>query len=237
MLTSGTGEPLYLQLKNQLLDDISAGVYTKGQRIPTENELAQTFSVSRITVRKALKELEQEGLLVRRQGKGTFVADHSLRRDILHNSSFTEICRSAGLTPGARTIKSVIEDATPSDVAELGIAPDSKVIALERIRYADGIPVAIEFSRLPERFSFLIEEDLNDASLIQVLADKYNIRFTSTGPKTLKLVYATYEQAKYLSLSKGYPLISIACVSFDASGTPCHRSLQLIVGDKFELYV
>ena len=56
MLTSGTGEPLYLQLKNQLLDDISAGVYTKGQRIPTENELAQTFSVSRITVRKALKE-------------------------------------------------------------------------------------------------------------------------------------------------------------------------------------
>ena len=122
MLTSGTGEPLYLQLKNQLLDDISAGVYTKGQRIPTENELAQTFSVSRITVRKALKELEQEGLLVRRQGKGTFVADPSLRRDILHNSSFTEICRSAGLTPGARTIKSVIEDATSSDVAGRGIS-------------------------------------------------------------------------------------------------------------------
>ena len=65
MLTSGTGEPLYLQLKNQLLDDISAGVYTKGQRIPTENELAQTFSVSRITVRKALKELEQEGQIGR----------------------------------------------------------------------------------------------------------------------------------------------------------------------------
>lgn len=236
MLTNGTTEPLYLQLKKQLLENISAGVYSKGQKIPTENELAQIFSVSRITVRKALKELEQEGLLVRHQGKGTFVTDHSLRRDISHNSSFTEICSSTGLTPGGRTIKSVFEDATPSDVKELGVEPESKVIALERIRYADGIPVAIEISRFPEDFSFLIEEDLNNASLVTLLADKYNIHFTGTGTKTLKLVYATYEQAKYLSLPKGYPLISIACVSHDANGRPCHRSLQLIVGDKFELY-
>ena len=237
MLTNGTAEPLYLQLKNQLLENISAGVYAKGQKIPTENELAQNFSVSRITVRKALKELEQEGLLVRHQGKGTFVTDHSLRRDISHNSSFSDICQATGLTPGARTIKSVIEDATDSDIKELGISPDSKVIVLERIRYADSNPVAIEFSRFPESFSFLIEEDLNNASLIELLSEKYDIHFTSTSTKTLKLVYATYEQAKYLSLPKGYPLISIACVSYDANRKPCHRSLQLIVGDKFELYV
>lgn len=236
MLTNTTAEPLYLQLKDQLLENITNGIYAKGEKIPTENELAQKFSVSRITVRKALKELEQEGLLVRRQGKGTFVTDHSLRRDISHNSSFSQICRSTGLVPGARTIKSVIEDATASDVRELGIAPDSKVIVLERIRYADNTPVAIEFSRFPEQFSFLIEEDLNNASLIELLSNKYDIHFTGTSTKTLKLVYATYEQAKYLSLPKGYPLISIACVSYDSNGTPCHRSLQLIVGDKFELY-
>ena len=80
MLTSGTGEPLYLQLKNQLLDDISAGVYTKGQRIPTENELAQTFSVSRITVRKALKELERELLWPITPCGGTFSITPALPR-------------------------------------------------------------------------------------------------------------------------------------------------------------
>ena len=143
---------------------------------------------------------------------------------------------STGLVPGARTIKSVLEDATASDIEELGVEPGSKIVVLERIRYANEVPVAIEFSRLPERFSFLIQEDLNDASLIQVLAEKYNVHFTGTGIKTLKLVYATYEQAKYLSLSKNYPLISISCVSCEANGQPCHRSLQLIVGDRFELY-
>ena len=236
MLSTETAQPLYLHLKNQLLKNISSGSYAKGQKIPTENELAKNFSVSRITVRKALQELEQEGLLVRHQGKGTFITDHSLRRDISHNSSFTEICRATGQVPGARTIKSVIEDATQQDETELGIASGSKVIVLERIRYADNTPVAIEFSRFPEQFSFLIEEDLNNSSLIDLLAEKHSIRFTGTGTKTLKLVYATYEQAKYLSLPKGYPLISISCVSYDATGRPCHRSRQLIVGDKFELY-
>lgn len=236
MLKSSAAEPLYLQLKNQLLGNITSGAYAKGQKIPTEKELAQTFSVSRITVRKALQELEQEGLLVRHQGKGTFVTSHSLRRDISHNSSFSDICRATGLTPGARTIKSVLEDATEADVQELQIEPGSKVMVLERIRYADSIPVAIEFSRFPEEFSFLIEEDLNNASMIDLLAEKYGIRFLSTSTKIIKLIYATYEQAKYLSLPKGYPLISISCVSYDADGRPCHRSLQLIVGDKFELY-
>ena len=63
------------------------------------------------------------------------------------------------------------------------------------------------------------------------------MKFTNSSYKVIKLVYATYEQAKYLSLSPGYPLISIASLSNDADGTPSHRSLQLIVGDKFELYI
>ena len=73
--------------------------------------------------------------------------------------------------------------------------------------------------------------------MISVLAEKYNIHFTSKGTTTIKLVNATYEQSKYLSLPKGYPLISISCISYDENGKPCHDSRQLIVGDKFELYL
>ena len=128
MQTTTMSGPLYLQIKDTLLAQIKSGVYTCGQQIPTESALADIFSVSRVTIRKALKELEQDGLLIRHRGRGTFVADHSLRRNISENSSFTQICQFAGLVPGARTIKSVIEDATDSDVKELGIEAGSKVV-------------------------------------------------------------------------------------------------------------
>lgn len=236
MVDSCKAEPLYVQLKNQLLMNINSGVYARGQKIPTESELVQQFSVSRITVRRALDELEKSGLLVRHQGKGTFVSDQPLRRDISRNSSFTRICEATGLVPGARTIKCVFEDANADDLRDLKLQEGDKVISMERIRYADNVPVSIEFSRFPESFSFLIEEDLYNSSLIALLASKYNIQFTSTSTKTLRLVYATYEQAKYLDTPKGYPLISITCVSYDSNGAPCQRSHQLIVGDRFELY-
>lgn len=237
MLNTNSAAPLYLQLKEQLYANIRSGLYAHGQKIPTETQLAEIYKISRITVRKALKELENEGLVVRLKGKGTFISDHSLRRDISQNSSFSAICRAMNKKPGAKTIRSILEDATAADAQELAVPADSKVVVLERIRYADDTPVAIELSRFPESFSFLIEEDLNNASMISILAEKYHIYFTGTSQKVLRLVYATYEQAHYLSLPKGYPLISIACTSYDDKGKPCHRSLQLIVGDKFELYV
>ena len=237
MAKKAANTPLYQQLKEKILANISAGAYSKGQRIPTEKELSETFGMSRVTVRRAVKDLEKEGILVSYPKRGTFVAQHSFRRNISHNSSFTEICEASGLKAGAKTIKSVIEDATPEDVQAFGISKNSKVIVLERIRYADKIPVAIETSRFPESYSFLIEEDLNNKSMISVLAEKYNIHFTSKGTTTIKLVNATYEQSKYLSLPKGYPLISISCISYDENGKPCHDSRQLIVGDKFELYL
>lgn len=229
--------PLYLQLTDKIRKDIDSGIYKRGQKIPTELELCDLYGVSRITVRKALNELEKENLLVRERGKGTFVATVMLRRDIAHNTSFTKICQATNQTPGAKTIKSVIEDATQEDKEALNLAEGSRVIVLERIRYANSVPVAIEFSRFPERFSFLLDEDLNNASLISILSEKHGITFTNSSYKIIKLVFATYEQAHYLSLSSGYPLISISSLSNDADGVPSHRSLQLIVGDKFELYI
>lgn len=230
-------KPLYQQLKEHILANIDAGFYTKGQRIPTEKELAENFRISRVTVRRALKELEKEGILTSSPRRGTFVSQPSFRRNISRNSSFTEICEATGLKAGAKTIKSLIENATPEDMQAFNISKNAKVIVLERIRYADKNPVAIEISRFPESFAFLIEEDLNNKSMIRVLADKYDIHFTSKGTTTIKLVNATYEQAKYLALPTGYPLISISSLSYDVNGKPCHESLQLIVGDRFELYL
>ena len=233
---SDTSIPLYAQVANQLRFDIEHGKYAKGERIPTEKELGQLYAVSRITVRSALDELEKEHLLIRKQGKGTFIAREKFRRDISRGSSFTQICLANGQIPGAKVIKSVIENADESDLAELKLPEKSKVIVIERIRYADDIPVALEISRLPERFAFLLNENLNDASLISLLLEKYNISFTCT-TKVLELVYASYEIARYLSVADCYPLISIYSLSCDTEGTPAHRSLQYVVGDKFKFFL
>lgn len=234
-LQSADEHPLYEQLKSILKAEIEKGTYKRGERIPTEAELCQIYSVSRNTVRNALNELTKENLLVRRQGKGTFVTRQKVVRPISRTPltrSFTQMCREIGCVPGAKIIKSVIEDATEEDASELGIGEDEKVIVIERIRYTDKIPVSVEISRFPERFSFLLEENLNDCSMFEVINEKYDIHF-STEHMMLELVFATYAMAHYLGLSTGYPLLYISSLQVDTHGMPSHRSLQYIAGDKF----
>ena len=238
-LNNETFHPLYLQLADQLREDIRTGKYKKGEKIPTEEQLSEAYQVSRVTVRNALKILTRDNLLSRKQRKGTFVTEDKLQRNIVLNTSFSNICRENGKVPGSKVLKCMLERANASDVSELLIPENSPVIVLERIRYADDVPVSIETSRFPERFSFLLDEDFNNASLFDILKDKYDIVFYRNPyvKKTIELVFASYETAYYLNLPDGYPLISVSALSCDSDNHPIHRSLQLIVGDKFKLYV
>ncbi len=106
----------------------------------------------------------------------------------------------------------------------------------ERIRFADDVPVSFEISRFPERFSFLLQEDLNDSSMFGIISGKYGISFGESR-KTIELTYATHEISVYLRLPEAYPLLLITSVSCDTSNIPAHRSFQYIVGDKFKLIV
>lgn len=228
--------PLYKQLTDLIRGDIEVGKFKKGQKIPTEVELSKLYNVSRITVRNALEELAKENLLIRKQGKGTFVNTEKLSRGISGSKSFSDMCRESGCKPGAKVIKCVIEDANDKDTEVLHLEPNSKIIVIERIRYADGVPVAFEISRLPERFTFLLDEDLNDTSMFSILAEKYGIVFTNPR-KEIELTYATYEMSRYLSISLSHPLLLITGLSYDSKGIPTHRSMQFIVADKFKFVV
>jgi len=228
--------PLYKQLTDILRRDIEGGKFKKGEKIPTEIELSKLYNVSRITVRNALEELAKENLLIRKQGKGTFVNTEKLSRGINGLQSFSDMCREIGSKPGAKVIKCIIEDANDKDIEVLELEPGSKIIVIERIRYADDLPVALEVSRLPERFTFLLEEDLNDTSMFSILDEKYGIVLVNPR-KTIELVFATYEMSRYLNISQGHPLLSISSVSSDKEGVPSHRSMQFIVADKFKFIV
>ena len=158
--------PLYQQLMARLKNDILAGVYPSGARIPSEQLLCETYGVSRVTVRKAMLDLVQEGLLVRKQGKGTFVADERIQRDLLQITSFSAACRQNGHCAGTKVISAGLEEASQEDVEHLGVAPGGQVVEICRLRLCDGEPVMLEINRFPDRYAFLTGEALTARSMI-----------------------------------------------------------------------
>lgn len=233
-LDASAAMPLYHQIESILRKSIENKDYAPGAKLPTEHELSAHYGVSRVTVRKALDSLTKNGMLVRVSGKGTFVSHGlKLQRNIAAVVGFSDMCAALGRKPGARTMKSVIEDATEIDRERLGLAPGAKVVALERIRYADDVPVSFEVSRFPDSYAFLLAEDLNNTSLYAALA-RQDIVFSSSD-KTLELVYADYSLALYLNIPERHPLISITSLALDGKGNKACSSKQFIVGDKIRL--
>ena len=226
--------PLYQQLVELLKEEIHVGRYKQGQKLPTELELCKLYHVSRNTVRSALQQLEKENMLLRQQGKGTFVSKKKYNHHIVPARSFTVMCREIGCKPDAKVIKSVIKDPSEADVVFLDLRPEAKIIAIERIRYTDGVPVELEISHFPESFSFLLDEDLNHCSMLELLREKYGIWFTKSRI-SLEVTFASYEMSHYLSVQKDYPLLLINSELSDQNGMPSCRCVQYVVGDKFKM--
>lgn len=232
--TSAT--PLYKQLEEALKEAILSGEFPPGQQIPTENDLSARWNISRVTVRKALDALTREKLLTRVSGKGTFVSEDKFQRSMTGIMSFSELCRSQGRRPGARTIKSVFEPASKDIRERFGMEKEEKAVVLERIRYADDVPVSLETVWFPPHFAFLISEDLNNNSLYDVLRQKYDVWFTHSS-KVIELVYANFDVAHYLGVMERHPLISIKSEMVDNHRDISCISHQLVVGDKLRFTV
>ncbi|MEK5238811.1 GntR family transcriptional regulator [Paenibacillus sp. FSL L8-0470] len=236
MLDPSESSPLYKQLQENILDSIQNGTLKPGDKLPTELELSETNQVSRVTVRAALDSLTSGGYLVRIPGKGTFITKDKIQKNVAETIGFSDTCKLQNKTPGAKVIKCVIEEATLSDQEHLGLNPGDKVINIERIRYADNVPISVEYSRFPSSYSFLLQEDLNDKSLYEILKSKYKVSFGHSR-KYIVMEYASFDVATYLNIEEGYPLLSITSTVSSPDGQKIHRSKQLILGDKFELIV
>ncbi|MNW30345.1 putative HTH-type transcriptional regulator YurK [compost metagenome] len=236
MIDHSESSPLYRQLQERILDSIHNGTLKPGDKLPTELELSETNNVSRVTVRAALDSLTSEGYLVRIPGKGTFITKDKIKKNVVETIGFSDTCKLQNKVPGAKVIKCVIEDATASDQEHLDLMPGDKVINIERIRYADNVPVSVEYSRFPSSFSFLLQEDLNNISLYDILKNKHKITF-GISRKYIFMEFASYDVATYLNIEEGYPLLCIKSTVCSPDGQKIHRSKQLILGDRFELIV
>lgn len=236
MLKQDAITPLYVQLMEELETSIRNGVYKPGDKIMTEAEMAREYGVSLITVRKAVGSLMEKGLVVRKQGKGTFVTKPKYSRNMKKLQSFTEMCEQMGVKPGARVLENRLIAADKKVADRLGIEPGSNVVYISRLRLADGEPVQVEKSYFPLKYAFLLEEDLNDGSMFECLKEKAGAKVASS-EKMIELCRVTAEEAALMDVKKGDYLLFVKSTAYDENGEPMYAGIQLINGDRFSLYV
>ena len=179
---------------------------------------------------KALAELTQEGLLKRRQGKGTFVEIPRLCKDLKDVNSFHDACRMMGCVPGTRVLHAQLVHAEEEDVRDLMVEENDTVVELVRLRLADDTPVMLEINHFPAAYAYLLEEDLT-GSLYTIL-QRHGIE-PIQAIHEISLSYATAAQAKQLEVNAGDALMQLWEVIYDQHQRPLHTSRQFIRGDRF----
>ena len=205
--------PLYQQVMDDLKGEIARGVYASGSRIPSEIELAKSYGVGRVTVRRAIEELSRAGYLNRQQGRGTFVCAPKLKRKIHQKGdvqSFTEGCAANDMVAGARLVSRTVVAATREDAAFFGVEPGSELIVVERVRTADGIPVMLENNAFVladhPYLQTLADKDLADNSIFALVAEHSGRAPLKSDPCTVEIALADAQAAPLLEVPVGEPL-------------------------------
>lgn len=231
-LDSNDSIPLYLQLKAELRTAITEQVYRCNEKIPTEMQLSEKYGVSRITVRQAVQELCEEGYLVKKQGKGTFVRQRRIARKLDNLMSFTQACDANDMKATTTILERRMDTLTPAEQELFGEDGRTRYFVLTRLRMADGVPVLLETNYFPlPQYEFLMNEDLS-GSLYQVL-HRHNIRIYANRDMTLDVVLAESTLAQKMGISRGTPLFDMFTKNYDRSGKLIHLSREYIVCDRY----
>ncbi len=230
-------KPTWSQIEEQLADRIASGALPHGERLPPERELAGALRVSRMTVRQALASLAARGLVERGVGRGTFVrARPKLDHDLSRVRSFTEEVERQGLAAGAE-ILTAGEQRAPEPVARaLAVDPGAPMVRLERVRSADGLPLALEDSWLPcERFPGLLAHDLT-GSLYALMRDAYDLAPVEAVER-LEPVGARAHEARALGVPEGSPLMLVERTAYAAGGVAVEFATDRHRGDRARFVV
>ena len=210
--------PAYIQIHDQIKSEIDQKIWKIGERLPSERDLAEQFQVSRMTLRQAITLLVEEGVLERRVGSGTFITSTRVREKMRGTTSFTEIMKSQGREPSSQVI-----DKTET------------IIRMERVRYADGIPVVYEVASIPEKFIKNFNREEVTSHFFQTL-ERHGYKIG----KSHQTIYARLAKDKiadYLQVSKGQAILGLTQVSYFEDGTAFEYVKSQYVGERFEFYL
>jgi len=219
--------PLYSQIIEVILEAIREGRLKPEDRLPTQEELTKHFGVSLAPVKQALSELEERGIITRRQGLGTFIRDTTPLREerILYTRIpwFTREMKERNITPKSRLLALYTFPAREeSEVQhELQLGPTDRIVCLKRLRLGNDEPLSIQTSYISEaRIPGLVERGLQpDESLTEIMAQQYGLEIAASQQR-ISAAAATDEDARSLGVGVGSPLLLIQRTSYLKDGTP-----------------
>lgn len=224
----GAVTPLYHQLKEQLRT--AAARLEPGATIPSEKELMQVTGVGRATVRKAIADLVQEGVLYTQQGRGTFTAPRRIETSLERPAGFTETMRRLGRQPSTQVLKAELVRPSSDIAGPLRLDPDDRVYVIERLRLIDEQPCMLERTHMPERLlPDLLEQDLS-GSLYELLAVRYQVQ-PATGTETIVAVNADRHLAQLLAVPIASALIATVRHTQTRANQPLEYTLRHARGD------
>jgi GntR family transcriptional regulator len=237
-LVRGLGTTVHAQIEDWLAGAIAAGQLAPGDRLPAEHDLAGWLGVSRMTLRHALSELAQRGLVIRAVGRhgGTFVAEPKLDQDVTTLAGFSEQLRRHGMVAGARVLTAARIEAGPAAAAALHLPAGDPVLEVRRIRLADGQPMVLEHSQFPASlFGDLLDCRL-DGSLYDLLAERFGQR-PHRARESFEPVIAGVREAEALEVDEGAPLLRVERTAYSPAGLPLEYARDLFRGDRTRVVI
>jgi GntR family transcriptional regulator len=227
-------EPLWHQVEQAIRARIESGEWPTGSQIPAEDRLCELLGVSRITVRHAIRNLEESGLLRREHGRGTFVSRATIVAGTRDLTSFTAEMSNLGLVAGSRVLDAALVPATEEVAAALGIEDGAAVVRIRRLRFGGGVPIGIQTAHLAaERVPGFLDEGGVEGSLYERLRARYGIT-PLEAHEVYRVALAGEAEAALLEVPAGSPAFVIERTSVDARG-PFEFTVSLMRGDRYEI--
>ena len=234
-LTTMSRAPKYVQVKEEIRRKILSKEWADGCRIPVEAEFCEMFGVSRITVRKALEELQSEGYLVKIQGKGTFVRNQMLEQHLSKFYSFSEELRKQGMEEEAEVLELTTLDATEEVASYLQLEGGDPVVRVFRVRRTEHGPYAVETSYIPKYLTGdMSKQMINENGLYRTL-EKHGVT-VNAARETFRAINVNKEQSKLLDVRIDAAAIALTRIAYSGSSV-VEYCISIVRGDFFSYSV
>lgn len=233
--------PLYIQLRDILKGLINGKKLLPGDQIPSENELSATFNISRMTVRQAIQELMREGIVVIRRGEGTFVSAVPHTQMLLKLEGFSSEMAKLGYRSHSRVLS--VEQISSFDSYELaysglGKTPGDPLVKIQRVRYVEDTPFALEtsFLSLNTGKGLMESEMAGEISIYNYIEKELHVRL-SRADHVIQPALADSSTAEHLEIKTGSPILKIHGTTFSMTNKPIEYLEGIYRGDQYELKV
>ena len=225
--------PFYIQLMDILREKVQQEYWVPGDQIPGEQDLCEIYGVSRTVVRQALRELELEGVVNRRRGKGTFISHPKISEGLVQKlTGFYQDMVERGLKPVTKVLHQNVTPSTEKVARFLDINPGDKVIDIQRLRFINDEPIQLVTTYLPfEICPALASVDLTNRSLYEFLENNCGV-FLARGSRYIEAVLANEAEAALLDIEHGSPLLMLDSISYTENDQPIEYYHAVHRGDR-----